>query len=96
MLASQVELSINSASFNIVPICHQKEGVSKLFKYLKIFGHPLHRSIFAGTQRKDLNNIENPKSGSRLSDFCRGSSFRVCCTPLDQILTTSEQLCKVP
>ncbi len=30
---------------------------------------------------------------SRLSDFCRGSSFRVCCTPpLDQILTTSEQL----
>ncbi len=34
---------------------------------------------------------------SQLSDFCRGSSFRVGCTPpLDQILTTSEQISKVP
>ena len=41
-------------------------------------------------------NVDGGQCISRLSDFCRGSSFRVCCTPLDQILTTSEQLCKVP
>ncbi len=33
---------------------------------------------------------------SRLSDFCRGSSLLVCCTPLDKILTTPAHLCKVP
>ncbi len=42
--------------------------------------------------------LKTPDKISRLSDFCRGSSFRVCYTPppLDQILTTLKQLCKVP
>ncbi len=31
---------------------------------------------------------------SRLSNFCRGSSFLVCFTPLNQILTTSGHLGK--
>ncbi len=41
--------------------------------------------------------IENFKKSSRLSDFCRALVFEfVAPPPLDQILTTSEQLCKVP